>query len=202
MSTAYRASFIVAALLALAGAAQAADVATQVQSCAACHGKDGVSTESDVPTIAGLSAPFLEHNLSSYARKERACPDTKIKSGPRKGTSTNMCEVALSLGDASGVAKYFADRKFVRAAQSFDPELARRGKAIHQQNCEKCHSADGTDPKDDAGILAGQWAPYLRSTLDEFAAGKRPIEQKMKPRIQKLDQAGFDALVNYYASFK
>jgi sulfide dehydrogenase cytochrome subunit len=33
-------------------------------------------------------------------------------------------------------------------------------------------------------------------------AGKRPMDKKMKPRIEKLDKAAVEALVNYYASVK
>ena len=83
-----------------------------------------------------------------------------------------------------------------------DPELAKKGKAIHQDDCEKCHSNDGTVASDDAGILAGQRMGYLAQTFDYYKSGKRSMEKKMKPKIDKLDKAGFDALVNYYGSFK
>ena len=75
-------------------------------------------------------------------------------------------------------------------------------KAIHQQNCEKCHANDGSEAKDDAGVLAGQWTPYLRKTFEEYKADKRHMEQKMKPKIKELDKDGIEALLNYYASFK
>jgi sulfide dehydrogenase cytochrome subunit len=189
--------------LGLAAPVRAADVAKIAEECANCHGKDGVSTESDVPIIAGVSAAYLETSLNGYAKKEWACVDTKFKSGPKKGNSTNMCEVAKGLGgDTAQVAKYFASKKFVRATQTFDAELAKKGKAIHDQGCEKCHSSGGSDPKDDAGVLAGQWMPYLKATLEDYMAGKRPMDKKMKPRIEKLDKAGVEALVNYYASVK
>jgi cytochrome subunit of sulfide dehydrogenase len=200
---------LVLASLAVAGlgigeTATAADVAKIAEDCAACHGKDGASTEPDVPIIGGMSATYLEANLKSYAKKERPCPDTKFSSGPKKGTSTNMCEISKGLGDSDSgsIAKFYASKKFVRAAQTVDADLANKGKMIHEKNCEKCHSSDGSDPKDDAGVLAGQWLPYLKASLEEFSTGKRPMEKKMKPRIDKLDAAAFEALANYYASFK
>jgi sulfide dehydrogenase cytochrome subunit len=190
--------------LSIGTTAVAADLAKIAEDCATCHGKDGASTESDVPIIGGVSATYLAANLKSYAKKERPCPDTKIKAGPKKGTSANMCEIAKGLGDsdAGSIAKFFAGKKFVRAAQTVDAELANKGKAIHQKNCEKCHSDDGSDPKDDSGILAGQWLQYLKASLEEFSTGKRPMEKKMKPRIEKLEKGDFEALANYYASFK
>lgn len=190
--------------LSLALPAAAADIAKLEEMCTSCHGKDGASAESDVPIIGGMSPVYIEFNLNFYKKKERPCPEAKVKSGPNKGKKTDMCEVAKDLSDAdiSQLAKLYAGKKFVRAQQSFDPELAKKGRAIHQQNCEKCHLNDGSDPKNDAGILAGQWTPYLRKTFQEYSAGQRPMEQKMKPKIKKLDSDGFEALLNYYASFK
>jgi len=49
---------------------------------------------------------------------------------------------------------------------------------IHEKGCEKCNSNDGSDSKDDAGILAGQWLPYLKATLTEFSSNKRPWRRR------------------------
>jgi sulfide dehydrogenase cytochrome subunit len=115
-----------------------------------------------------------------------------------------MCQVAKDLSDADikQVAQYFAGKKFVRAQQKFDPALAKKGKEIHEHTCDKCHSEGGSLASDDAGITAGQWMPYLKEQFKEFKAGKRPMVKKMKPKIEKLEPADIDALVNYYGSFK
>lgn len=179
--------------LSLATGAWAADVNKLVENCVNCHGKDGASAKSDVPNIGGFSAPYLGDSMTAYKQKERPCPDTKI-----------MCIVAkdLSDGDVKEMAKYFAGKKFVRAKQKFDPALAVKGKKIHENDCEKCHSEGGSLASDDAGILAGQWMPYLKQELKAFKTGARPMVKKMKPKIEKLQQADIDALVNYYGSFK
>jgi len=194
---------LLAAALALAAVARA-DVNATLESCAGCHGKDGASTESDVPIIAGYSAEYIKYALESYKKKERPCPETKVRAGAKKGTKTDMCREAKELSEAEikDVAKHFAGKKFVRAQQKFDAALAAKGKQIHEDNCEKCHSNGGSVASDDAGILAGQWMPYLEETFKQYSAGKRPMEQKMKPKIEKLNKAAFDALVNYYGSFK
>ena len=178
--------------MSLAAYATAADIAKLVAPCVKCHGKEGASDEPDTPNIGGMSTGYIEYNLMAYKKKERPCPDNIMCKNTKD----------LSESDISQLAKFFADKKFVRAVQNFDPELAKKGKAIHQQNCEKCHSNDGSEAKDDAGILAGQWTPYLRTTFQEYSSGGRHMEQKMKPKIQKLDNDGFEALLNYYASFK
>lgn len=203
----YRQSLLVTTVIigmSLVGYASAADIAKLEETCANCHGKDGASSSSDVPIIGGISPVYIEYNLNYYKKKERPCPEAEIRSGPNKGNKTNMCEIAKELSDSdiTQLAQLYASKKFVRAVQNYDQELAKKGKAIHQQYCEKCHNNDGTDSKNDAGILAGQWTPYLRKTFQEFSSGQRPMEQKMKPKIQKLDNDGFEALMNYYASVK
>jgi sulfide dehydrogenase cytochrome subunit len=182
----------------------AADAGKLAEQCANCHGKDGVSTESDVPTIAGFSADYFSESLMHYKKKERHCPEAKYHSGDKKGQKTDMCNIAKDLSDADmkELGRFYAGKKFVRAQQNFDPALAKKGKELHERSCEKCHSENGSVAKDDSGMLAGQWMPYLQEALADFKAGKRPIDKKMKPKIEKLDKVDFDALVNYYGSFK
>ncbi|MDD5058147.1 MAG: c-type cytochrome [Sideroxydans sp.] len=190
--------------ISLAGVASAADVNKLVAVCANCHGKAGASTESEVPIIGGYSVDFLVNNLKAYKNQDRACPETEFRSGSKKGQKTNMCNMVKDMGDSEMklVAQYFSKQKFVKAKQKFDPELARKGKEIHDMSCEKCHSEGGSVAKDDAGMMAGQWMPYLRQALDEFSTGKRPIAKKMKLKLDDLNKEDFEALVNYYGSIK
>jgi sulfide dehydrogenase cytochrome subunit len=178
--------------MSLAGYATAADIAKLLEPCVKCHGKEGISDEPDTPNIGGLSTGYIEYNLMAYKKKERPCPENIMCKSTKE----------LNESDISQLAKYFSDKKFVRVEQISDPELAKKGKDIHQQNCEKCHSSNGSEAKDDAGFLAGQSTIYLKTTFQEFITGQRHMEQKMKPKIMKLDKDGIEALLNYYASFK
>ncbi len=182
----------------------AADAAKLAEDCASCHGKDGVSMEPNIPTIAGYSAPYLGDSLVAYKNKERPCPDVKYASGEKKGQSTNMCEVAKALSDqdAEALGKHFAGKKFVRAKQTFDAAKAKQGEKLHSVNCSKCHDNGGSSADDDAGILAGQWMPYLKHTFDEYMSGKRPQPAKMKEKTEKLSKEDIDALIHYYGSFQ
>jgi sulfide dehydrogenase cytochrome subunit len=186
------------------GIAQAANVKKLVEVCANCHGKGGASSESSVPVIGGYSTEFLVNNLKAYKNKDRDCPETEYRTGSKKGTKTDMCKMVndMSDDDMQKVAQYFAKQKFVRAKQKFDAELARKGKEIHEMSCEKCHSQGGSVAKDDAGMMAGQWMPYLRQAIEEFNAGKRPIAKKMKYKMEDLNKDDFEALVNYYGSLQ
>jgi len=191
--------------LSLASGAYAADLSKLTETCGNCHGKDGDSTDSKIPIIGGMSAEYLKGQLVAYTKKDRPCPETEIKAGPKKGSKTDMCQVVKDLSDSDikDLAQYYAGKKFVRAKQKFDAALAAKGKEIHSANCEKCHSNSGSVASDDAGILAGQWMPYLDETFKEYKSDKRPQSEKdMRHKIEKLDQAGVDALVNYYGSFQ
>lgn len=188
--------------LALSSGAWAADINKLVEDCNSCHGKDGASTESDVPIIGGHSAAYLDESLTRYKKKERNCPEAKYHSGAKKGQKTDMCKVTkdLSAADIKQLAQHYAGKKFVRAKQKFDPALAKKGEKLHERSCEKCHENNGSSAKDDSGILAGQWMPYLQEAMADFKNGKRPIDKKMKPKIEKLDKADFDALIHFYGS--
>jgi len=187
----------------LSGAGMA-DVGPVLETCAACHGKDGASTESDVPIIGGYSATYLSGSLANYKNKARPCPEVKYRAGALKGQSTDMCAVAgkLSDADATAIADYLSKKPFVRATQSPDAAKVARGKQLHDTGCMKCHEDGGSSPDDDAGILAGQWMPYIRHTFEEFGSGKRPLPKKMKPKFDELTKDDIDALANYYGSFK
>jgi len=136
---------LVIALTAAATAAtinvSAADVSQLVEPCAGCHGKDGASTESDIPIIGGYSAPYITDSMVAFRGKERPCEETEIRSGPHKGERTDMCKIATDLSEADTklVAEYFAGKPFVRAKQEFDATKAKEGKKLQSTKCKKCH---------------------------------------------------------------
>ena len=82
------------------------------------------------------------------------------------------------------IAEFFSKQKFVQAKdQEFDAKLAKKGAKLHDKYCEKCHADGGTSSEDDAGILAGQWVPYLRYTLADMQVGKSHVPKKMKKKL-------------------
>lgn len=197
---------VTGALFSLSVATNAsADAAKLAESCASCHGKDGASVDDDMPNIGGLSAEYFSGAMKAYKTKTRPCIETKIRSGDKKGTKTDMCQVVkdVSEADIKLLSKQFSEKKFVRATQKFDAALAQKGKGIHDKQCEKCHSENGTLASDDGGILGGQKMAYLKEQTEFFHGGKRAYaDKKMKDKLEILDKAGIDALVHYYGSIK
>ncbi|HEX5130353.1 MAG TPA: c-type cytochrome [Usitatibacter sp.] len=194
---------VAAILLTAWGAtANAADGAQVYEQCAACHGRNGASTESAIPIIGGYSSKYIVDSLKAFKKKIRACTETQYPSGPKKGTKTDMCRVAndLSDEDAEAVARHLAGQKFVRAKQPFDAAKAKRGEPVYKLRCQKCHEDNGASPDEDNGILAGQWMGYVRDQLVAFRTGKRPIDDKMKQRLDRVNKDDEDLLVHFFAS--
>ena len=172
------------------------------EACADCHGKDGASTESDVPSIGGVSEQYLVEAMAAYRDSKRPCAKSAYRAGDKKRPKTDMCEIAgkLSAEDTAKVAKELAAKPFVKAKQPFDAAKAATGKKIHDTACEKCHSEGGSLAEDEAGILAGQWMPYLKETFAQYAKGARPQPEKMKVKFNALKPDEQEALLHYYAS--
>lgn len=174
-------------------------------SCNVCHGSKGVSTESDVPTIAGMSAFVIEDYLLTYQDEARPCHETEYRSGDTDRPPTTMCAIAdeLSAEEISAIARHYADLAFEPADQAFDAALAETGASIHRRDCEKCHTDNASNPEDDAGIMAGQWMPYLRRVFEDYSSGERPfIEDKMEEKFTALNEQEKEALIHFYGSLQ
>jgi len=182
-----------------------ADVSELVENCDDCHGKSGASIESDVPIIGGVSPFVLEGYMLEFREQARPCRESKYRDGDLDRPATDMCAVAKDLSDAqiTELADYYSGKSFVAAKQEFDAVLAAEGSKIHRRDCEKCHSDGGTLPEDDAGMLGGQWMPYLEQVFADYAAGDREfMEKKMKEKVEGLDDASIKALIHYYGSLQ
>ena len=169
-----------------------ADIKTLTAPCEGCHGKDGASQNPTIPIIGGMSAVYIRDALAAFRDKTRLC------------NGGVMCQLAsgISEQDARRIGIYFAGKPFVRAKQPFDAALATRGQAIQQRYCGKCHRQGGSVAQDDAGIMTGQWKPYLEQQFKEFKTGKRQIPELMKLKINKLNDDDIKALIEYFASAK
>jgi len=50
-----------------------ADVAATLETCAGCHGKDGASTNAEMPIIGGYSATYLSGSLTNCSASPSPC---------------------------------------------------------------------------------------------------------------------------------
>ena len=198
-----RIAFFAAAFLA-ASSAYAGDLDAMMADCNGCHGDDGVSQWSDVPTIAGLAEFVHVDALYIYQEEARPCAESEYRQGDTGRAATTMCAVAaeLSEDDIDALAAAYAELPYVKATQEFDAALAATGEGVHKQHCDKCHSEAGTNPEDEAGMLGGQMMCYLRTTFAEYADGSREQPGKMKEKMDALSAEDEEALIHYYGSIQ
>ena len=161
--------------------------------CAGCHGTNGVSA-GPAPTIAGMSPDYIVETMQGF------------RSGDIRSTIMTRIAKGYSDDDIDAMAKYFSGKKFVKATQKSDSAAAKRGKKLHDKYCEKCHEDAGGSADDDSGFLAGQHKLYLQYTLSDFVGGGREPGKKMKKKLTKMHKKAGDKgladLVEYYASQK
>nr|BAF34117.1 flavocytochrome [Hydrogenophilus thermoluteolus] len=162
--------------------------------CAGCHGPDGASRGPAAPTIAGMKPEIFIEAMQDYREDKR--PGTIM---PRIAKGYTDEQIKL-------MAEYFAKQPFLRFAQPHDAQLAAKGAKLHDRYCEKCHE-DGGKASAVAGVLAGQWMPYLHYQLEDYLAEKREYKEKnMKKRltelVEKEGQQGLEAVLHFYASQK
>lgn len=193
---------VTAALLLAAQAGAAGDVDTLMQGCNDCHGEQGASQWTDVPTIAGLAEFVHSDALYIYRDKERPCKNSAYRLGDTDRAETDMCTIAAQLSDdeIDALAAAYAELPYVKAKQDFDAALADAGKSIHEARCDRCHSQGGTDPEDEAGMLGGQQQGYLRTAFEEYLSEQRYQPEKMQQAISELSADDIEALLHYYAS--
>ena len=156
--------------------------------CVGCHGPEGSSVGPAIPSIAGMSAEYFNTVMTEY------------KADGRYGTIMGRIAKGYSDEEIALMGDYFAKQDFVRYPQQLDAAKVAAGEKLYDKNCSKCHDEKGALADDDAGILAGQWLPYLTYSMEDFTTGKREMPKKMKKKVEKLDSAELDALLQFFAS--
>jgi cytochrome c553 len=156
---------VAGAALALAAAAARAQAApappAKSETCAACHGPNGNSTQPQYPILAGQTARYLYLQLRDFQEGRRADPQmTPMAAG-------------LSRDEMRALADWFAAQK--PAPQSFkvDAAKARLGKAKADETlCTMCHLG-GFAGQNEIPRVSGQHYDYIVKQLSDFKARKR-----------------------------
>ncbi|MBC8210047.1 MAG: cytochrome c [Gammaproteobacteria bacterium] len=181
--------------IAFSGASIAGEASAEALSytCAGCHGTNGASGGPAMPSIAGMSLAYIVESMKDF------------KSGERVSTIMTRIAKGYDEDDFTKMGKFFSAQNRHSANQSVG-SMAKKGAKLHKDNCEKCHTEQGTVAEDDSGFLAGQWTPYLRYTLVDALDGSHDMGKKMMKKLNKVHEKGGDqdiqALLDYYASLK
>ena len=104
------------------------------------------------------------------------------------------------LGDEEGVySACVHERRRHLMLVDFDPNLVPVGAELHEKYCEKCHEQGGRHA-DSAPILAGQWIPYLRTSLKYVPTGEHLVPPLMEKTVADMGKDEINALMSFYAS--
>ena len=170
--------------------------------CTACHGQNGVSASTLIPTLAGMDAAVIYKQLDDY------------RSGKRLWGVMGAIAQALSAQDSADVAAHFS------AQPDGLPQLTGRrvpeaGRSLRESDpakrlvyagdprrgippCSACHGPGGY--KLGAPALQGQQAAYIERQLGEFAQGIRQndIFEQMRVIARQLTPEEMHALASFY----
>jgi sulfide dehydrogenase cytochrome subunit len=195
MQEVLRRAALIAALLAGFAAMAAAEMPAAVQRCVGCHGESGIGTDPNIPTLAGVGRFYLENQFAVFAANARPCVVPALE------YDIDKCAVIGALDDDQKrqLAVYYDERAYLPRQQPYDDALAERGERLHAERCERCHTDNGWEPLDDAGLLAGQPIPYLVRQLEYFADDRRWLPDSMAPQIEDLTSEERRALAHFYA---
>ena len=159
-----KAAFVLIAI-ALAGAANAAEppagIKDLVQTCAACHGPNGISQMPGSPSLAGQPDIFTQYQL------------VFMRDGAREVEV--MKEIAKQLTDDNirDLGAYYASLPPPKGLRPKPPVDDAKVKAVMDpRKCANCHKEDFSG-QGETGRIAGQRMDYLVKALRDFRSGAR-----------------------------
>jgi cytochrome c553 len=152
--------FLAAVFLGALGA-KAESLQELIETCAACHGKNGISTTEGIPSLAAQPDIFVQYQL------------VFIRDGVRKVEAMQEIAKKLSDEDIRALGAYYAKLRPpppVRGGPKVD--AAKVKQLIEPRRCDSCHKENYAGQGETAR-LASQRPEYLVKALSDFRAGVR-----------------------------
>lgn len=161
------------------------------QSCMACHGTNGASTASPMPIISGQSAVYIDNTMKAF------------RDGKRPSTVMGRYAKGYTDPEIAAIAKFYADKPFIRGDQKISPEAIEAGRKVYERNCKKCHPDSGRESSDpEYPILAGQWLDDMRISIADITADRRQVDEKFKAKLSEVSATDIDNALQFFASQK
>jgi cytochrome c553 len=151
--------------------------------CAKCHGVDGNSTTSRIPSLAGQQPHYLVIAIQEYLSKERkAAPMHALLPGLKKR-------------DMESLALYFASQ--TPAPRSATPiGDAAAGEPLSAV-CGGCHGAQGVSLDSSTPSLAGQEPRYLVEAIKAYRTTRQ--RESMRAYVSALSEREIGNIAAFYA---
>ena len=184
--------FLLAGVVAPAGAQNIAAGQRKYGLCATCHGIEGRSFKRLYPILAGQNGPYLFLQLNDFKQHRRSDP------------SMDAIVPQLSTQDMLDLAGYFASLRPSPRRFKPDPSKAARGMAKEAKlACTGCHPRNDSLLTRKASRIVGQHHDYLVKQLRDFRDGRRTNDGGiMRDITQSLTDADIDDLGNYFAGLQ
>jgi len=161
------------------------------QSCARCHGANGISATNGVPHLAGQRAAYLDLQLQAYRYGPRV-------QGAMSGIVRYLSEDALVKVAAYYASLEPAQPSVTSAAKSAaKPDPVAAGKAA-TAGCAGCHGEGGVSKTPGMPSLVGLDPKYLVAAMNAYKSGQRKHDM-MKSLLAALGEADLNNIALYYA---
>ncbi len=178
-------------VLALSFAVASADAPAQdrLGPCLACHGADGQSKTSEVPSLGAMPAKYTLIQLFMFREGMRvASPMNELM----KGASDDDLQAF-----ANEIAKLPAPPPPAEAAE--EARFARGQAMVEQQHCNVCHEADFSG-QENVPRLKDQREDYLLKTLRAYkSAARHGYDASMAEVVRTLEDPEFADLAYFLA---
>jgi len=171
-----------------------------VATCAACHGNDGNSVNTDWPSLAGQNQKYLYDQLVYFVNGER---ENALMTAVIPYLKT------LSSDELFDIAAFYAESSASVGQADSDVDLLALGESLYRAGdlsrgipaCTACHSLYG-EGNIQAGFpkISGQQKGYLISTLKEYRSQSRNAGNYalvMQAASANLKDDDIEALANY-----
>ena len=171
-----------------------------VATCAACHGNDGNSINTDWPSLAGQNQKYLYDQLVYFVNGER---ENALMTAVIPYLKT------LSSDELFDIAAFYAENSASVGQADSDVDLLALGESLYRAGdlsrgipaCTACHSLYG-EGNIQAGFpkISGQQKGYLISTLKEYRSQSRNAGNYalvMQAASANLKDDDIEALANY-----
>ena len=171
-----------------------------VATCAACHGSDGNSINTDWPSLAGQNQKYLYDQLVYFVNGDR---ENALM------TAVIPYLKNLSSDELLDIAAFYAESSASVGQADSDIDLLALGESLYRAGdlsrgipaCTACHSLYG-EGNIQAGFpkISGQQKGYLISTLKEYRSQSRNAGNYalvMQAASANLKDDDIEALANY-----
>ena len=157
------------------------------ESCFSCHGPNGNSEKSGIPSLAGLSAEYIAKALDGYFTGERK--------------NNEFMKIFKHAFDSDKIAKlgaFFSTRKRTKSSLPAQGKV-KAGEKLATQSCIGCHGEGGNSNLAQFPSLAGQNYQFLKEATLSYSNGQRN-NALMQKAIKGLSKTNISNLAAYFAS--